>query len=172
MRSCCYLRVCLCIPTLSLLSNGSVETSPRQRIHTQHWKNCWTRRFQCGPRRIKESRRLVLPITSCYSIDYWGVSLKFVDSFEFGLKSDPHNGHFTRDLCAFVRPFPMQIARYLSELKLFPQKLYRWVKYLFCVKYTFTVNLPVFETIKQKRANTPILLLSGYIILYFSILLH
>jgi hypothetical protein len=32
----------------------------------QYWKNCWTRRFQCGPYRIKESRRLVLPRTSCY----------------------------------------------------------------------------------------------------------
>jgi hypothetical protein len=28
-------------------------------------KNCWTWRFQCGPCRIKESRRLVLPRTSC-----------------------------------------------------------------------------------------------------------
>jgi hypothetical protein len=26
----------------------------------------WTRRFQCGPCRIKESGRLVLPRTSCY----------------------------------------------------------------------------------------------------------
>jgi hypothetical protein len=27
---------------------------------------CWTCRFQCGPCRIKESRRLVLPRTSCF----------------------------------------------------------------------------------------------------------
>jgi hypothetical protein len=29
-------------------------------------KNCWRRRFQCGPCRIKESRRLVLPKTSWF----------------------------------------------------------------------------------------------------------
>jgi hypothetical protein len=28
-------------------------------------RNCWTRRFLCGPCRMKESRRLVLPRTSC-----------------------------------------------------------------------------------------------------------
>jgi hypothetical protein len=28
--------------------------------------NCWTRHFQCGPSRLKESRRLVLPRTSCF----------------------------------------------------------------------------------------------------------
>jgi hypothetical protein len=30
-------------------------------------ENCWTRRFQCGPCRIKESRRLALPRPSCYN---------------------------------------------------------------------------------------------------------
>jgi hypothetical protein len=50
---------------LSLLGNVSVVTLPRQRIHTQQYKNRWTRRFQCGPCRIKESRRLVLSRTSC-----------------------------------------------------------------------------------------------------------
>jgi hypothetical protein len=50
---------------VSLLGNGSVETLPRQRIHTQKYKNCWTLSFQCGPCRIKDSRRLVLPRTSC-----------------------------------------------------------------------------------------------------------
>jgi hypothetical protein len=60
---CCPF-VCLCIP-LTLLGNGSVETLSRYRIHTQQKKNCWTRRFQCGPCRIKKSRRLVLPRTSC-----------------------------------------------------------------------------------------------------------
>jgi hypothetical protein len=34
-------------------------------MHMQQYKNCWTRLFRCGPCRIKESRRLVLPRTSC-----------------------------------------------------------------------------------------------------------
>jgi hypothetical protein len=41
----------MCIP-LSLLGNGSVKKLPQQRIHMQR-RNCWTRRFQCGPCRIK-----------------------------------------------------------------------------------------------------------------------
>jgi hypothetical protein len=59
--------VCVCVVyhPLSLLGNGSVETILRQRINTQQQKNCWTRCFQCGPCRMKESRRLVLPRTSC-----------------------------------------------------------------------------------------------------------
>jgi hypothetical protein len=47
--------------SLSLLGNGSVKMLPQQRIHTQRQKNCWTRRFLCGPCRIKGSRRLVVP---------------------------------------------------------------------------------------------------------------
>jgi hypothetical protein len=46
------LCVYMCIP-LSTLGNGSVKTLLRQRIHTQQHKNCWTRRFLCGPCRIK-----------------------------------------------------------------------------------------------------------------------
>jgi hypothetical protein len=42
---------------LSFLGNDSVETLPRL-----------PRRFQCGPCRIKASRRLVLPRTSCFNI--------------------------------------------------------------------------------------------------------
>jgi hypothetical protein len=38
---------------LSLIGNGSVKTLPQQLIHTQQQKNCWTRRFLCGPYRIK-----------------------------------------------------------------------------------------------------------------------
>jgi hypothetical protein len=53
------LCVYMCIP-LSLLGNGSVETLPLQRIHTQRQQNRSTRRVLCGPCRIKESRRLVL----------------------------------------------------------------------------------------------------------------
>jgi hypothetical protein len=34
---------------LTFLGNGSVNTFLRQWIHTQHWKNCWTRCFLCGP---------------------------------------------------------------------------------------------------------------------------
>jgi hypothetical protein len=51
---------------LSLLGNGSVETLPRQRIHMEQQKNWWTRHSHCGPCRIKESRQLVLPRTSCF----------------------------------------------------------------------------------------------------------
>jgi hypothetical protein len=42
------LCVCMCIP-LSLLDKGYVKSSPRQRIHTQQYNNCWMRRFLCGP---------------------------------------------------------------------------------------------------------------------------
>jgi hypothetical protein len=38
------LCVCVYIP-LSLLSNDSVRTLPRQRLHAQKYKNCLTRRF-------------------------------------------------------------------------------------------------------------------------------
>jgi hypothetical protein len=60
---------CLVKISLSLLGNGSVKTLPRQRIRTQQKNNCWTRRFLCGPYRIKESRRLVFFCrNSCYLI--------------------------------------------------------------------------------------------------------
>jgi hypothetical protein len=59
--------VYMCIP-LSLLGNDPARTSPRQRIHTQQYKNCWMRRFLCGPCIIKERRWLVFPRTSCSPI--------------------------------------------------------------------------------------------------------
>jgi hypothetical protein len=79
MRSRCCLCVCLCISLsllgngwvkihLSLLGNGSAETLSRQRIHAQQQKDFLTLRFQCGPCRIKESRQLVLPRTSCLEL--------------------------------------------------------------------------------------------------------
>jgi hypothetical protein len=62
-----YISLCIymCIP-LSLLGNGSVKTLPLQRIHKQQYKTFWTHRFLCGPCRIKESRGLVLPGSSCF----------------------------------------------------------------------------------------------------------
>jgi hypothetical protein len=44
---CFYMRI-----PLSLLDNGSLYTFPRQRIYVTK-KNCWTRRFVCGPCLIK-----------------------------------------------------------------------------------------------------------------------
>jgi hypothetical protein len=35
-----FLSLCLYIIPYPLLGNGSVITFPRQRICTQHWKNC------------------------------------------------------------------------------------------------------------------------------------
>jgi hypothetical protein len=52
---------------LSLLGNGSTKTLTLQRIQMQQKKNYWARRFLCGPCRIKERRRLVLPITSFFT---------------------------------------------------------------------------------------------------------
>jgi hypothetical protein len=40
------------VSPLSLLGNGSLNTFPLQQIH-QTKKNCWRRRFRCGPCRIK-----------------------------------------------------------------------------------------------------------------------
>jgi hypothetical protein len=54
----------MCIP-LSLLGNGSVKSSLRQRIYMQQYNNSWACYFLCGLYRIKISRRLVLPRTSC-----------------------------------------------------------------------------------------------------------
>jgi hypothetical protein len=65
--------VCLCIPIsllgndsvkilLSLLGNGTVETTAVTNTHATI-EEIWTCRFQCGPGRIKESRRLALPRT-------------------------------------------------------------------------------------------------------------
>jgi hypothetical protein len=51
---------------LLLLGNGSVKTLPRQRKHSEQWKNCWIHSFICGPCRLKEGRRLLLPVTSCF----------------------------------------------------------------------------------------------------------
>jgi hypothetical protein len=53
--------VSLCTSPLSLLRNGSVNTFPRQRIHTQQYNNCWTRLFYAVRVIPKESRRLVVP---------------------------------------------------------------------------------------------------------------
>jgi hypothetical protein len=58
------LCVCMCIP-LSLLGNGSVKTLSLQRIHTQQY-NCWRHLFYAVCVVSKESRRLVLPRTSCF----------------------------------------------------------------------------------------------------------
>jgi hypothetical protein len=48
--------------SLSLLGNGSVKRLPRQQIYTQQ-KNCWTRRFPCGPCGIEGNH----PRNSCSS---------------------------------------------------------------------------------------------------------
>jgi hypothetical protein len=48
------LAVCVSVYPPSLLGRGSVNTFPRQRIHTQKL-NCWTRCFLCGLCRIKYS---------------------------------------------------------------------------------------------------------------------
>jgi hypothetical protein len=47
------LSVPVCICPLPSLGNCSVNTFPRQQIYTQKLKNCWTRRFLCGPCRIE-----------------------------------------------------------------------------------------------------------------------
>jgi hypothetical protein len=52
MKSTCCLCVYMYIP-LTLLENGLVNMFPRQRIHMQQHKICSTRRFPCGPCRIK-----------------------------------------------------------------------------------------------------------------------
>jgi hypothetical protein len=59
-----HLAVCLYVylhyrrqATARLLGNDSENTFPQQRIHTQQWKNCWTRCFLCSPFRIKYSIR-------------------------------------------------------------------------------------------------------------------
>jgi hypothetical protein len=41
-----YLCICMCTP-LQLLGNGSVNMFPGNK------KNCWTRRFLCGPCQLK-----------------------------------------------------------------------------------------------------------------------
>jgi hypothetical protein len=42
--------------------NRSVNTLPRQRINTRHYKNFWARRFVCSLCEVlKESTQLVLP---------------------------------------------------------------------------------------------------------------
>lgn len=58
---CDYLALCVfmcsatsrnCGAGQPLLDNGTVNTLPWQRIHSQQQNNCWTRCFLCGPRRI------------------------------------------------------------------------------------------------------------------------
>jgi hypothetical protein len=81
----CHHTVCMYI--LSLLENGpvkmpilrgsgSVKALPLQRIHTQQWKDCWTRRFLCDMCRIKEIGRLVLHTACCFIINwrFWTLS--------------------------------------------------------------------------------------------------
>jgi hypothetical protein len=59
--------LCVCMRiSLSLLGNGWVKTLPRQRIHTQEWKNCRMHRFLSDSCRIKENSRLVLHRTSYF----------------------------------------------------------------------------------------------------------
>jgi hypothetical protein len=46
-----------------------------------------------------------------HEILYWGVSLKFVDKFQFWLKSDDNNGHFTwTPTCVSVRGSDLEIS--------------------------------------------------------------
>jgi hypothetical protein len=56
------------------IKEESLGLSVYPPIVARHWpgkhvpaamKNCWRRRFLCGPCHIKESRRLVIPRTSC-----------------------------------------------------------------------------------------------------------
>jgi hypothetical protein len=68
-----------------------------------------------------------------------GVSLKFVHPFQFGLKSDKHNRHFTRRLL------------YLSASKRSQINIVRKTKnILCCLHYFFPVILTVLEKIKPK----------------------
>jgi hypothetical protein len=51
MRSSGCLRVCVS----HVQDNGAVKMLPRQQIHTQQYKNYWTRCFLCSPYCIKYS---------------------------------------------------------------------------------------------------------------------
>jgi hypothetical protein len=50
--------VFVCVSLPSLLGNGSVKTLPRQRIHTQELKNCWTCCYLCDTCHIKGKREI------------------------------------------------------------------------------------------------------------------
>jgi hypothetical protein len=58
MRSTCCLCPCILSP---LLSNSLVHTFRRQLIHTQQYKNGWTRRFLCDPCRVKGKEAISSP---------------------------------------------------------------------------------------------------------------
>jgi hypothetical protein len=85
--------VSVCVSLLSLLGNGSVKipvpflgncsvkTLPQQRIHRQQYKICCMRQFLCGPRRIKENRRLVLPRTFCFHVRFVSFSCIYQQPF-------------------------------------------------------------------------------------------
>jgi hypothetical protein len=53
---------------LSFLGNGSVKMLERQRIHTQKYMNCWTRRFLCGQCRIKGTQAVSSSQNSLLSV--------------------------------------------------------------------------------------------------------
>jgi hypothetical protein len=46
---------CVFLSPITLLGKGSLNKFSRQRIHTQKYKNCWTRCFLCVPCSIKRS---------------------------------------------------------------------------------------------------------------------
>jgi hypothetical protein len=61
--------LCVCVyRPQSLLDNGSVNTFRRQRIHTQHYKNCWTRRLLCRACRIKGKQSITSSQNFFFSI--------------------------------------------------------------------------------------------------------
>jgi hypothetical protein len=79
-----------------------------------------------------------------YIIMYWNVSLKFVDIFQFWLKSDKNDGHFTWRLTSFSA----LISNMYNYLNIYGRKK--------CFKRfrenetrTFYVSLTVFETIER-----------------------
>jgi hypothetical protein len=75
----------MCIP-LSLLGKGSVKTLSRQRIYTQEWNNCLTRRFLCGPCLIN-GMQVISPSQNFLLLLPFYLLLSFLSLANFSLES-------------------------------------------------------------------------------------
>jgi hypothetical protein len=124
MRSSCCLCMCVCVcVSLPIAARKRLGKYPpivaRQRlgrnvtaVTNTHAtiEDCWRRRFQCGPCRIKESKRLILPLSNhlapiclCRNI---GKQSEFV----------PDEGSVLTFTCSVIKHIQTHSVRYPSPL--------------------------------------------------------
>jgi hypothetical protein len=106
-------------------------------------KNCWTRRFQSDPCRTKESRRLVLPRTSCY-LSVCVTYIAHLILFDWIIVTLQINLRISQPVIAQLACH----STYRTESK--PNNFINWT--YFCVFAHYTIC--VIKTIKEGNVHT------------------